>query len=97
MQHFYFGALDNNGKEVANDLGLKRIVANNLDEIDAAAINTFILGKNPADGEDVYVKPGKFGPYVRSLENTAGVPDTMTPEDLTLEVALELLAAPKGD
>ena len=97
LQHFYFGALDNNGKEVANDLGLKRIVANNLDEIDAAAINTFILGKNPADGEDVYVKPGKFGPYVRSLENTAGVPDTMTPEDLTLEVALELLAAPKGD
>jgi DNA topoisomerase-1 len=97
LQHFYFGALDNNGNEVANDLGLKRIVANNLDEIDAAAINTFILGKNPADGEDVYVKPGKFGPYVRSLENTAGVPDTMTPEDLTLEVALELLAAPKGD
>ena len=97
LQHFYFGALDHNGNEVANDLGLKRIVANNLDEIDAAAINTFILGKNPADGEDVYVKPGKFGPYVRSLENTAGVPDTMTPEDLTLEIALQLLAAPKGD
>jgi len=43
------------------------------------------------------VKPGKYGPYVRCGENTAGVPETLTPEDLTLEVAAQLLAAPKGD
>ena len=97
LQHFYFGSEDAAGNPVANDPGLKRIVANNLDEIDAAEINTFVLGKNPTDGTDVIVKPGKFGPYVRCGESTAGVPETMTPEDLTLDVALELLAAPKGD
>jgi DNA topoisomerase-1 len=93
LQTFYFGVDDN----IADEPGLRKIVSDNLDEIDAAEINTFRLGKHPATGEDVIVKPGKFGPYVRSGENTAGVPDTMTPEDLTLDAALELLAAPKGD
>ena len=93
LHNFYFGVPSNIDKEP----GLKKIVADNLDEIDAAEINTFVLGKHPDTGDDVIVKPGKFGPYVRSGENTAGVPDTMTPEDLTLDVALTLLAAPKGD
>ena len=93
LHSFYFGVPSNIDKEP----GLKKIVADNLDEIDAAEINTFVLGKHPDTGDDVIVKPGKFGPYVRSGENTAGVPDTMTPEDLNLDVALTLLAAPKGD
>ena len=93
LHNFYFGVAGNIEKEP----GLKKIVADNLDEIDAAEINTFVLGTHPDTGDDVVVKPGKYGPYVRSGENTAGVPDTMTPEDLTLGVALELLAAPKGD
>ena len=89
LKEFYFGN---------NDLiGLKRSVAKNLDEIDAAAINTFPLGTDPATGLEVVVKPGKFGPYVRRGEDTAGVPDTMAPDELTLAVALKLLAAPKGE
>jgi DNA topoisomerase-1 len=93
LHQFYFGkagAFDKNP-------GLKKIVADNLDEIDAAEINTFPLGTHPDSGDDVVVKPGKYGPYVRCGENTAGVPETLTPEDLTLDVALQLLAAPKGD
>ena len=93
LHNFYFGVPSNFDKEP----GLKKIVADNLDEIDAAEINTFVLGAHPDSGDDVIVKPGKFGPYVRCGENTAGVPDTMTPEDLTLDVALTLLAAPRGD
>jgi len=90
LQHFYFG------DETDKMPGLKRLVEENLDQIDAAEINTFPIG-NDADGNLVIVKPGKYGPYVKRGDDTASVPDTMTPDELTLEVALALLAAPKND
>ena len=88
LQSFYFG----------DDVlpGLKRLVEENLDEIDAAAINTFPLGLD-ADGHEVVVKPGKYGPYVKRGEDTASVPEDLTPDELTLDKAIELLAAPKSD
>ncbi len=76
--------------------GLKRLVEENLDEIDAAAINTFVIGLDDA-GEEVVVKPGKYGPYVKRGEDTASVPDDLPPDELTLDKALALLAAPKSD
>jgi DNA topoisomerase-1 len=87
LQSFYFG----------DDTlpGLKRLVEENLDEIDAAAINTFPIGLD-ADGNEVVVKPGKYGPYVKRLDDTASVPEDLTPDELTLDKALELLAAPKS-
>ncbi|MGI9029938.1 MAG: type I DNA topoisomerase [Ilumatobacteraceae bacterium] len=76
--------------------GLKRLVEENLDEIDAASINTFPLGVD-ADGSEVVVKPGRYGPYVKRGDDTAGVPDDLAPDELTLTRALELLAAPKSE
>jgi DNA topoisomerase-1 len=76
--------------------GLKRLVEENLDEIDAATINTFTLGVD-ADGNEVVVKPGRYGPYVKRGDDTAGVPEDLAPDELTLDKALELLAAPKSD
>jgi DNA topoisomerase-1 len=76
--------------------GLKRLVEENLDEIDAAAINTFTLGVDE-DGTEVVVKPGKYGPYVKRGDDTASVPEDLTPDELTMAKALELLAAPKSD
>lgn len=89
LRQFYFGD--------AKHPGLHGIVAAKLDSIDAAAANTFVLGTHPDTGEDVVVKPGLYGPYVRSGENTASVPDTMTPDELTVDAAVTLLKAPKGD
>jgi DNA topoisomerase-1 len=43
------------------------------------------------------VKPGKYGPYVKRGDDTASVPDDLTPDELTVEVALKLLSAPKSD
>ena len=91
LQHFYFGDASGTGLP-----GLKRLVAENLDEIDAAEINTFPIGLDP-DGNEIVVKPGKYGPYVKRGEDTASVPEDLTPDELTVEVALTLLAAPKSD
>jgi DNA topoisomerase-1 len=90
LQHFYFG------DEAEKLPGLKRLVEENLDHIDAAEINTFPIGLDP-DGNEVVVKPGKYGPYVKRGDDTASVPDDLTPDELTLEMALKLLAAPKSD
>jgi DNA topoisomerase-1 len=90
LQHFYFGS------EEEQLPGLKRLVEENLDHIDAAEINTFPIGLDP-DGNEVVVKPGKYGPYVKRGDDTASVPDDLTPDELTIEMALKLLAAPKSD
>ena len=89
LQRFYFGDDDHLP-------GLKRIVEENLDKIDAAEINTFPLGTDP-DGELIVVKPGKYGPYVKRGDDTASVPDDLAPDELTVAKALELLAMPKSD
>ena len=90
LQHFYFGDEDDNLP------GLKRLVEENLDEIDAAEINTFPIG-NDLEGREIVVKPGKYGPYVKRGDDTASVPDDLTPDELTVEMALKLLAMPKSD
>ena len=89
LHEFYFGNKD--------DLGLKRLIEMNIAGIDAAEINSFTLGADPATGEVVSVKPGKYGPYVKRGEDNASVPDSLTPDELTLEMALRLLAMPKSD
>ena len=90
LHDFYFG--DDDEKLP----GLKRLVEENLDEIDAAQINTFPIGLDP-DGREIVVKPGKYGPYVKRGDDTASVPDDLTPDELTVETALRLLAMPKSD
>ncbi|MDJ0770320.1 MAG: type I DNA topoisomerase [Ilumatobacter sp.] len=89
LTRFYFG--DDDALP-----GLKRIVEENLDKIDAAEINTFPLGHDD-DGELIVAKPGKYGPYVKRGEDTASVPEDLPPDELDVAKALELLAMPKSD
>jgi DNA topoisomerase-1 len=76
--------------------GLSQLVASAPEGIDAAAVNTIPVGVDD-DGVPVVVKPGKFGPYVKRGDDTASVPDDLPPDELTIDRALELLAAPSGD
>jgi DNA topoisomerase-1 len=87
LARFWFG----NGTR-----GVKALCADALAEADPAEINTIPLGVD-ADGQGVAVRNGKFGPYVRRGDDTASIPPGTPLDELTLDQALELLAAPKGD
>ncbi|MBN1605890.1 MAG: type I DNA topoisomerase [Polyangiaceae bacterium] len=101
LGRFYFGAGDGRapgspGRDKAMDLGLRGLVANRLQEIDARAINSFLLGKDDQD-RDVLVRVGRHGAYLQRADDTASVPDDLEPDQLTMTKALELLQAPSGD
>ncbi len=51
------------------------------------------LGVHPGDGGPVMLKDGRYGPYVSHGKVNATLPKTLKPEEVTLETALELLAA----
>ncbi len=53
------------------------------------------LGEHPSGGE-IQVMPGKYGPYVKWAKVNATLPKEMTPEGVTLEEALALIAEKAG-
>ena len=57
-----------------------------------------LIGDHPDDGEPVVLMDGRYGPYVRHRRLNATLPKGVTPEEVTLEQALTLLAerAAKG-
>jgi DNA topoisomerase-1 len=51
------------------------------------------LGEHPSDGAPVELMDGRYGPYVRHGKTNASLPKGEEPETVTLERALELVAA----
>jgi DNA topoisomerase-1 len=51
------------------------------------------LGSHPEDKEPVNIYDGPYGPYVKHGKTNASIPEGQTVEQVTLENALELLAA----
>jgi DNA topoisomerase-1 len=88
LEGFYFG-------DAGRDFpGLHPLVSN-LGDIDAREVNSMPLG------EEIVLRVGRYGPYVQRGEGDdlerANVPHDMTPDELTVEKAKELLDAPSGD
>ncbi len=93
LTHFYFGSGDGSARNAdeAHE-GLQKQVAE-LGEIDARAINTIDI----RDG--LHVRVGRYGPYLEDMEHTdaegnpkrASLPDTIAPDELTVEVARDLI------
>jgi len=82
LRRFYFGE--------AGDDGLRDLVSD-LGEIDARAVNSLPIGNG------IVLRVGRYGPYVERGEERASVPEDLAPDELTVEKAEELLAAPQGD
>jgi DNA topoisomerase-1 len=91
LQAFWFG--NGSGDGIT---GLTALIEAAMANADPAVVNAIPLGKD-ADGTEIVVRNGKYGPYVKRDDETASVPEGLTPDELTVERALELLAAPKGD
>ncbi|MFN2497007.1 MAG: type I DNA topoisomerase [Pseudonocardiaceae bacterium] len=92
---FYFGS--DQGSAVARFGGLKKLVGVNLEEIDAREINSIRLFVDDA-GRDVFVRVGRYGPYLERLvdgaSQRANLPDDLPPDELTAEIAEQLFATP---
>ena len=73
------------------DIGLERAVAL-LAEEKAGRNLLRELGKHP-DGKPVGVYSGRYGPYIKHGRDNAKIPAGFEPETVTLEAALEALAA----
>ncbi len=82
LRRFYFG----NG-----DTGLKELLENKVDEVDARAVCTIPIG-TPEGGEPIVVRVGRYGPYLQQGEDRrASLPEDLPPDELSLGLALELL------
>ena len=90
LKEFYWG------KPKIGLVGLHQQVTENIADIDAAAVNSIPIGKDP-NGVDIIVKPGRYGPYLKRGEDTVSVPENLAPDEMTVERAMELLSAPRGD
>ena len=87
LQAFWFG----NGTP-----GLTSLIDHAMTNADPAVVNAIPLGKDD-EGNDIVVRNGRYGPYIRRGDDTVSLPQDIAPDELTIPRALELLAAPRGD
>ncbi|WP_149496091.1 type I DNA topoisomerase [Roseiconus lacunae] len=105
LRRFYFGdeaAAADADQNIANATGkvnhnvaLKPRLEKKLEEIDPRKTARFLVGV-PEEGEfreEVFVRVGKYGPFLEQGERKAPIPDGMPPDELDLTKALELLEA----
>jgi DNA topoisomerase-1 len=103
LNNFYFGGDHGVADSVARSGGLKKLVGVNLEGIDAREVNSIKLFDD-AEGRAVNVRVGKNGPYLERMvvgddgeptPQRANLQDSLTPDELTLDVAEELFSTPQ--
>ena len=108
LNNFYFGnteAGERKAASIARHGGLKSLVDINLEAIDARQVNSLRLYTD-AEGRDVFVRVGRYGPYIERAVGTnedgtveyqrANLSETVTPDELNEALAEKLFATPQG-
>ena len=97
LTEFYFGGEGRHTGGIAESGGLKQIVGQRLEEIDARGVNSIPLRATSTDGKPVVARVGRYGPYLQ-VDGEDGarvsIPEDLAPDELTSEKVQELLAAP---
>ncbi|MFC3573796.1 type I DNA topoisomerase [Streptomyces yaanensis] len=103
LKRFYFGEGTSNGDAAdagngdGDHLGGLKELVTDLGAIDAREVSSFPVGN------DIVLRVGRFGPYVERGEKgteqyqSKDVPEDLAPDELTVELAEELLAKPSGE
>ena len=89
LKKFYFGDESTD----KHNVGLHPRLADKLDKIDPKETARFPLG-TPDSGphrDPVFVRVGKYGPYIEQGERKASIPDGLPPDEMDLAKAMELL------
>jgi DNA topoisomerase-1 len=103
LNNFYFGGEHGVPESIARSGGLKKLVGVNLEGIDAREVNSIKLFDD-SQGTAIYVRVGRNGPYLeRTVIGEDGEPkpqranlnDSLTPDELTLELAEKLFSTPQ--
>jgi DNA topoisomerase-1 len=100
LTEFYFGGEGRGSGGIAESGGLKQIVGQRLEEIDARGVNSIPLRATTPDGKPVVARVGRYGPYLQAGGDDGArvsIPEDLAPDELTNEKVQELLAAPSND
>ncbi|GLZ80471.1 DNA topoisomerase 1 [Actinorhabdospora filicis] len=80
---------------VPDSVAPDELTAEKVEELYNAPADERELGEDPATGETVMLKSGRYGPYVTRGESTSSLLKTQDPAELTLADALRLLSLPR--
>jgi DNA topoisomerase-1 len=99
LTEFYFGGEGGHAGAIARSGGLKQVIGQRLEEIDARGVNSIPLRASGPNGEPVVARVGRYGPYLQAGDDGArvSIPEDLAPDELTAEKVAELLEAPSSD
>ena len=92
LRDFYFGDANNLSPENGQAIGLKPRLESKIEEIDPREMARFSIGvpDQGSNREEVFVRVGKYGPFLEQGERRAPIPDGLAPDELNLAKAIEL-------
>ncbi|MFM2095368.1 MAG: hypothetical protein RIS70_2492, partial [Planctomycetota bacterium] len=84
LKEFYFGD---------DHAGLHATIETMIRDVDARDVSRFAIG-SPEDGatrDPIFVRVGKFGPFLEQGERKASLPEDLPPDEVTVPYAIDLL------